>query len=607
MNSQPPKTTATRDRRIVLGWSFFVSLVTLWPFWLGLRPDASKAFMLRDMFVPNSLPENSNNLGINEGAPRALPQDAILTLFSPAIPASFLASALVIGSCLMGCYFASAMVRDMAGGRLSAQLVAALFVVWNPFVIERFLQGQWTVATAAMLLPAIAFLAAARYHGLLYVAICLSGFVPTGLILALITALVFAPSHGERLRNLAASAVAALPWLLPALWVSTPAQTRSDALSASLFSARGETFLGPLASTMGLSGVWNAEASPPSRTLFSVIVGVLLCVVLLLGFKELWRVYRAVAILTVLALVTPPLLATPWGVDFMGFAISHVPGAGIFRDTSKFVCLAIPGLVLLIAVAVERLDPRRSIGVNHREARSETGPANSGRAHWAPRAAAVGLAAACVLTVPAYPADMAPLKRVELSNTWGQMFNIVSGAPNGKIVLLPPGNYRTRDGRPHVDPGLKLLPGSPMDPGFLIVDGQVVDGNPASMAILSDLMNGKNSLKRNGVSWVLVDWYSITDGAAMAKALQVLNSTGIRRVISADNYDLYRVQSPTVPRSPVQDRAPLFVGMTFYWTLMMWGMCVWLWRVARQVQLTGRGRLLPAATALAKTTEAEDD
>ena len=153
-------------------------------------------------------------------------------------------------------------------------------------------------------------------------------------MLALLTSLVFAPSHGERIRNLVASAIASLPWVLPALWVSNSSETRSDALSAALFSTRGETFLGPLASTMGLSGVWNADAIPPSRTLFSVVVGVVLCVVLLLGFKELWQVYRAVAVLTVLSLVTPPLLATGWGVDLMGFAISHVPGAGMFRDTS---------------------------------------------------------------------------------------------------------------------------------------------------------------------------------------------------------------------------------------------------------------------------------
>ncbi|MGJ4094054.1 hypothetical protein ACN4DU_06870 [Corynebacterium macclintockiae] len=585
MRSQQPKTTATRDRLIVQGWSFLISLVTLWPFWLGLRPDSSKAFMLRDMFVPHSLPENSNNLGINDGAPRALPQDAILALFSPTIPSTMLASALVIGSCLLGCYFAGAMVRDMAGGRLSAQLAAALFVVWNPFVIERFLQGQWTVATAGMLLPAVAYLAAARRHGLLYVAICLCGFVPTGLVLALLTSLVFAPSHGERIRNLVASAIASLPWVLPALWVSNSSETRSDALSAALFSTRGETFLGPLASTMGLSGVWNADAIPPSRTLFSVVVGVVLCVVLLLGFKELWQVYRAVAVLTVLSLVTPPLLATGWGVDLMGFAISHVPGAGMFRDTSKFVCLAIPGFVLLIAVAVERLDPSRTDG---KSAKKSAG--KFARATWAPRAAAAGLAVACVLTVPAFPTDVAPLKRVQISSTWEQMANIVSGAPNGKIVLLPPGNYRTRHDRPHVDPGLKLLPGSPMDPGFLIVDGKMVDGNPASMKILSDLMSGKNTLQRNGVSWVVVDWYSISDGAAMSKALQVLNSQGIRRVLSADNYDLYRVQSPTLPRSPVQDQAPLFVGMTFYWMLMMWGLCIWLWRSVRQMQVPGRAK-----------------
>ena len=108
--------------------------------------------MLRDMMVPFNLSTNDLVLGKGDYSPRALPQDAILGVFSPFIPATTLAAAFVLIAAACGILGAVKMARDMAGAHRAAQLVCGLFVVWNPYVIERLLQGQWSLALAVMLL-----------------------------------------------------------------------------------------------------------------------------------------------------------------------------------------------------------------------------------------------------------------------------------------------------------------------------------------------------------------------------------------------------------------------------------------------------------------------
>lgn len=571
---------------MVRGWSLFISVITLWPFWEGIasmRAHPSRAYLLRDMFVPYNVAPNSNTLGTIEAPPRAVPQDAVLALLSPAIPGTLLAGLVTVTAALLGSAFAAGMARNMAGAALPAQLAVALFVPWNPFVIERLLQGQWTVATAGMLLPAVAYLAAAGRHarGLLFLLICSCSLTPTGAIFAAVTVAVFSPSTRARLMNLFACALAASPWILHALWSAFAASgadeaqmagTFTDPASASAFAARAEESVGTLGALMGLGGIWNAEAVPHSRGTFATVAGVILCLLLFLGFKELWRVYQPAAIVTVAAIALPAVFATAPGIAAMEWLLAHVPGFGLFRDTSKFVALAIPGYVLLMATVTQQFS------------RSNR-PVTFGRL--TPRFLSTVMAGIfaglAVATVPAYPAEMKPLKPVALSAAWDQIHNAVACAPAGKTLLLPPGSYRDRDGRPAISPALKLLPGSPIDPGFLVVDGKVVDGDAATIALLKDLLAGENTLRTSGVSWVLVDWESVQDPADMSGAMEVLNSPGIHESVALDGYTLYRVNNPElVDHVPsLLQKAPTLLGLMLYWIVSSAGLALWAQSTAR--------------------------
>src|SRR5699024_12325338 len=97
-----------------------VTASTLWPFWWGLVPSRDRAFMLRDMMVPFNLSTNDLVLGKGDYSPRALPQDAILGVFSPFIPATTLAAAFVLIAAACGILGAVKMARDMAGGPRAA-------------------------------------------------------------------------------------------------------------------------------------------------------------------------------------------------------------------------------------------------------------------------------------------------------------------------------------------------------------------------------------------------------------------------------------------------------------------------------------------------------
>ena len=74
-----------------------------------------------------------------------------------------------------------------------------------------------------------------------------------------------------------------------------------------------------------------------------------------------------------------------------------------------------------------------------------------------------------------------------------------------RILLWPPGNYRMIGDRPALDPALKMLPGRPLDPGYLIVDDALVDGNPDTVAALNELASGEDTLAVRGIDLVIVE------------------------------------------------------------------------------------------------------
>ncbi|MFC4562093.1 hypothetical protein ACFO4E_09520 [Nocardiopsis mangrovi] len=202
-------------------------------------------------------------------------------------------------------------VRVGVGGLVS-RVAAGVFYVWNPFVAERLLLGQWALLLGYAGLPWVVAAAVrlARARDLPGVVVALlpaavGGFssivlsalaaVPTALLRRAVPAgggggggapamgsrpaasagTGAAPDAGSAFRRgrrapagagpglrvvmvVGALAVVALPWLVPAL--GSGAGTDPAAVDA--FAARADTPFGTAASLLALGGIWNAQAVP---------------------------------------------------------------------------------------------------------------------------------------------------------------------------------------------------------------------------------------------------------------------------------------------------------------------------------------------------------
>ena len=499
---------------VLAAWCALLTAVVLWPFVEGLVAGfRGQALILRDMVVPPTMALNDLARG-TDGPARAVPQDAVLALLSPVIPPPVVVSVLMLAAGFAGALGAAALA-GRHGARLPGRFLAATVVLWNPYVAERLLQGHWSVVAAGMLLPLVARLADGLAAGLadgtgppdsdrgrprqrgrrtaaliLVLAVC--ALTPTGLVLGVVTACTAAGWRRRALVPLGAGVLLALPWLVPSLLSAT--DTLADSRGAELFAARAEPFVGTPGALAGLGGIWNAQAVPASQASGpAALAGVVLAlaavavVVVLVRRRMLTGPLRRLVVLAAVAVVVPALAATGPGLALLGGLLETVPGAGLLRDTQKFVVLALPALAVLTGLLPSPVRGRAG--------------------------AAAVVAASCLLVwlqVPALPRDLADLRPVTLDARYAQVTDRVG---DGRTLLWPPGNYRVIAGRPALDPLLKMLPGSPVDPGYLVVDGQVVDGDPETVTLLAGLADGTvtvRDLTGHGIDRVVVTG----DGAA---------------------------------------------------------------------------------------------
>src|SRR5690348_14771775 len=110
---------------------------------LALGPGLRWGFVLvQDMvFVPE--PRFSRfTFGLAGGAPRVVPSDAVVTALASVVPAELVQKAVLLGVFALGAAGAGLLVPSAA---LGPRLVAGAFYVWNPYVAERLLMGQWAL------------------------------------------------------------------------------------------------------------------------------------------------------------------------------------------------------------------------------------------------------------------------------------------------------------------------------------------------------------------------------------------------------------------------------------------------------------------------------
>ncbi|WP_327095046.1 hypothetical protein OIE68_34000 [Nocardia vinacea] len=217
--------------------------------------------------------------------------------------------------------------------------------------------------------------------------------------------------------------------------------------------------------------------------------------------RESLRVGRALLTLAALAVLLPALGATSWGMSGLEWLVGHVPGAGLLRDTQKYVALAMPAYVLCAAAGC------RAVAV--RFAAHSAAPKESARPPGMALAATVFIA---LLVLPLF--DLAwgvggALKPVHYPVGWQRVAERIDGP--GDVAVLPGGMFRKfpYSGRVAVlDPAPRMLPRDVLQTGELPVHGRTVAGEGTrAREVETALLHGDSArrLGELGVGWVLVE------------------------------------------------------------------------------------------------------
>ncbi|MGF7120273.1 hypothetical protein [Rhodococcus sp. BE178] len=466
--------------------------------------------LLRDaVSTPRSYLTDSA-LGLTDAAARAVPQDWLIAVLSSVVDGGVVVKAILCAALWLAGWGAARMVAVLLpGSGLGPQLVASTVTLWNPYVAERLLQGHWSLLTGYAALPWVVCAAVAirrgRPGGWWSLTLCLAaaGLTPTGALLAVVVALaaLAAPGGSGRaplrlLRTGVLFVAVSAPWLIAT--AGSGSGGTSDPAGVAAFASRAEPGLGTLGSVAGLGGIWNSTAVPGSRTSLWALVGTLLLLAVVgCGLPALWRRRRhpvivALAVLAAAAVLLPALGATGWGLAVGEWAVVHVPGTGLLRDTQKWVALAAPLYALAAAAGVRTLNTRAPL----------------------PGAVPVTAIAAVVLALPDLVWGVGgALQPVQYPASWQRVVETLEASPEpGDVAVLPAGMFRKfpySGDAPVLDPAPRMLPADVLQTGQLVVgQASAVGGEGARASRVEQLLltgASPKELVEEQVRWVLVE------------------------------------------------------------------------------------------------------
>ncbi len=556
--------------------------------------------LLRDaVSTPRSYLTDSA-LGLGAAAPRAVPQDALLATLSPVIDGGLLVKAILITALWAAAYGAAVLTRELLAAPTPAQLVAATLALWNPFVAERLLQGHWSLLAGYAALPWTAVAAshirrsmaragaggfggAAGAWAALVAGFAAAGLTPTGSLLAAVVGLAlvgrraFLPAAGLWI-------VTCAPWLT-ATALGSGAEP-SDPAGVSAFAARAEPWLGTLGSLAGLGGIWNSEAVPTTRTTPLAFLGtVLLLAIVALGVRAVWafeRDGRTLLIIAAAAILLPALGATGPGLALGEWLVVHVPGAGLLRDTQKYVALAMPAYALCAAAACQtvrawarRFSTEPAAPVREPEARD-----NAGHAHGTERATdagheslRAGVAAIFIALLILPLADLAwgvggAMRPVHYPGGWEEVAERIDSP--GDVAVLPTGMFRVfpySGTAPVLDPAPRILPNDVLQTGELLVRGHAVTGEGNRARTVEEaLIQGASSstLADLGVGWILVER---TTPGPRGDSEKTLSTTEL--VYEDHDLALYRIPSPTLRDTATPTQRRISTAAHLLWATLL--------------------------------------
>ncbi|MFE1596765.1 hypothetical protein [Nocardia sp. NPDC058705] len=605
-------TSSGRTRALVAGYCALLTAIIVGPL------AGSGYLLLRDaVSTPRSYLTDSA-LGLGAAAPRAVPQDALLAVLSPVVDGGILVKAILIVALWSAGYGAAVLARRFVSASTGAQLVAATLALWNPFVAERLLQGHWSLLAGYAALPWTA-LAAARIRtnsggagstthpssaesghatgstdsaedsrrispigstsgfggrggslggwAALIASFAAAGLTPTGSLLAAVIGLALVGRRAFLPATVAWIATCA-PWLT-ATALGSGAEP-SDPAGVSAFAARAEPWLGTLGSLAGLGGIWNSEAVPASRTTPLALVGTLLLLgIVAFGVRAVWasgRNGRTLLVIAAVAIVLPAFGATSWGLAAGEWLVVNVPGAGLLRDTQKYMALAMPAYALCAAAACRTVTAMARRLASDEQAASRSVPSGT-------RVTAAFFIA--LLTLPL--ADLAwgvggGMRPVHYPAGWQQVVDRID-AP-GDVAVLPAGMFRRfpYSGTPPVlDPAPRILPNDVLQTGELRVRGYAVtgEGNRARK-VEQALLQGAPAadLAALGVGWILIER---TTPGPLGTSERTLTTAEL--TYQDPDLALYRIPNPTAVDTATPSQRRISTSAHLLWaTLLLAGL-----------------------------------
>jgi len=553
-------------RYLLPGWSVVLALIILLPVLApGYVLHLDMVFVPRQSLLPWML-------GIGGGLPRSVPQDAIVALLAGPLPGQVLQKAVLLASLTLAGWGAG----RLAGPGLTRQLPAASLYMWSAYVAARLLMGHWALLWAIGLLPWIVLAARrARERGQWLPVVVVSGaaaLVPTGGLIAALTAVPLALGFSSRLRVGARIAVVGLlllfnaPWWLPALRSASAGV--SDPLGLVVFGARADGPGGVLASVLGGGGVWNAAATLPSRGTWFMLLGLLTVLALAAyGLPLMLRQARPevlwLGVLGVLGVLWAWLSGVAADQGWAQQIVSALPGGGLLRDGQKWTVW----WVLLLAICAPS-------GLRRLMARAED-------------VLRLFMAAALAILPIAMLPDLAAgafgrLTPVSYPAAWDGLRQRLAEAPEpGDVISLPWSPFRRYawNGSDVVlDPLPRYLTRTVVwdDDLPVTVEGRVVQvggDDPRAHAVGQAIQSGRplpDALAPLGIKWIFVQ-------RDQPQASRTPDLRGAVRVWEQDRLELWRVeQAVTI----VEPRDPVVVGVDVLAALMLIG-CGVGWAVRR--------------------------
>jgi hypothetical protein len=445
--------------------------------------------------------------GLGSGLPRAVPSDAVAALLGAVLPAAVVQRLVLFAALFLVALGTARLLRDRP---LVAQLAAATFAVWNPFVAERLVLGQWPLLLAYAGFP---WLVAALLDkdgprwSVATLALAATALTPASGVMGVLLAVV----AGWRVGGVRVVLLAGLvngPWIVAGLQRATLART--DPAAVGLFDLQAEGHLGRVGSALTLGGIWNTEVVPTSRTLWIVVLLVaVLGAVMLVGLVTMWNDDRhLVVVLAVAGAFGLAVALAGWlAPELVARIVHEVPAGGLIRDGTRWLALLAP----LEAVAF-------GAGVHTVLYRAEF-------TSWE----APVMVLALVLPLAALP-DLAwgvggRLEPATYPTSWTDARTAIAASKvKGDILVLPFTSYR-RPAWNHdssvLDPAGRFFDRTTVVNDELDVSGHPIAGEDPRAARIGRVLAGADVVPRlagQGIGIVLVE----TDAAGAPQALRKL-------------------------------------------------------------------------------------